>query len=381
MDITVKKKKILYIRSGPYELNFDSYNLQEVGLGTAFCKLGFDFDIVYYSKENRDQVINIGNQVMTILWRKGIKFLRTGIYPFLFNKDFLNQYNAVIVSEYSQIMSVIVSKKHANTYLYNGPYYNLFKIPSMEKIYDALFCKSINTNICKVFCKTRMAQDYIAKKGIINSVVTGVGLDIKKFNGEKEIQQETNSLLMNMDGHRNILYVGSIIKRKNIELIIKAFVQLKESQQYSDVQLVLVGKGEKVYTEFCSSIIPDGLKKDVIWCSFIKNAQMKFVYEKADIFLLPSVKEIFGMVLLEAMYFGKSLISSHSAGADTLVETNISGIIIDTYDVTEWKNKIEELLDSDIRRMRMGEEAHERIVNYFSWDAIAEKMLDNMMIS
>ena len=49
--ISNKNKRILYIRLAPYILSFDNYNLQEVGLGKAFCKMGYDFDIIYYAKE------------------------------------------------------------------------------------------------------------------------------------------------------------------------------------------------------------------------------------------------------------------------------------------------------------------------------------------
>ena len=82
----MNNKKILYVRSAPYELNFNSYNLQEIGLGTAFCKVGYDFDLIYYSKRNKDQIIEVGNNRIKILWRKGIKLLRTGIYPQILNK-------------------------------------------------------------------------------------------------------------------------------------------------------------------------------------------------------------------------------------------------------------------------------------------------------
>ncbi len=97
----MNKGRILYIRSGPYELSFDSYNLQEVGLGKAFCEAGYDFDILYYTKKNNhNQLIETPNNQLRILWRRGIKLLRSGIYPQILKKKFLSQYDAVIVSEY-----------------------------------------------------------------------------------------------------------------------------------------------------------------------------------------------------------------------------------------------------------------------------------------
>lgn len=368
-------KKILYIRSAPYVLKFDSYNLQEVGLGVAFCKHGYDFDLIYYSKDNRDQTINVGDRRIKILWRKGIKLLRTGIYPFSLNKKFLNQYNIVIVSEYNQIMSHLIGKRHKNVYLYNGPYYNLFKIPFIEPIYDKLFCKKINKEMKKVFCKTQMAADYIAHKGITNTIVTGVGLDISKFEQENEIVPETMSLLNRMQGKRNILYIGSIIPRKNVELLLRTFNILKSMDNTSDVQFVIVGKGKPEYVNYCKNIASNKIIADIIWVDSISNAQTKFIYRAAEIFMLASIQEIFGMVLLEAMYNGLAVISSKSAGGQTLINNNINGILINEYNENVWAQKIYDLLQNKQMIEFLGKNARKTISEHFLWDKIVDTML------
>lgn len=372
------ENKILYLRSGPYVLNYNSYNLQEVGLGKAFCKAGFDVDIVYYEKENHDQKIFTKTNNLNILWRKGFKVFRTGIYPFALNKEFLAKYHIVIVSEYSQLMTVLISALHPNVYLYNGPYYNLFKVPFMEKIYDRLFCNYINRKVQKVFSKSNMAKEYIAEKGITNSVVTGVGLDSEKFSAEIKLLPDTENLLKKMEGYRNLLYVGNIIPRKNVFLIIESFIRLKKLINYEDVQLVLVGKEDANYGDKCRKLIPDEIKKSVIFCPFIENAQLQFVYQKADIFLLPSKKEIFGMVLLEAMFFGVPVISSYSAGGDTLIKNGENGIIIHEFEADEWLKQIKMLLDNVEIRKKLSIYAKRTINQEFMWDNIVEKMLKYM---
>ena len=371
-------KRILYVRSGPYVLSFNNYNLQEVGLGSAFCRKGYDFDLVYYSKENRNQIINVEENKLTILWRKGIKVLRTGIYPFLLKRDFLGQYDMIIVSEYSQIMSYLIAIRHPNVYIYNGPYYNLFKFPFIEPIYDKLFCKKINHKMRKIFCKTQMSADYLASKGITNAVVTGVGLDNSKFEAEKVIESETQELLDKMEGKRNLLYIGSIIPRKNTELLIKTFIELKKDKNYKNVQLILVGKGDENYTKKCKDLIPNQVKDDVVWCTFIKNAQLKFVYKKAYAFLLPSIQEIFGMVLMEAMYFGIPVVSSHNAGAGTLIQDGKNGLIVEQFNVCSWKASIESLLNDVNFAAALGDAANKTINKDFMWDSVVSKMLKYM---
>ena len=367
-------KKILYIRSGPYQLNFSNYNLQEVGLGKAFCRRGYDFDILYYSRENRDQVVEAEGGCLRILWRKGLKLLRTGLYPGILNREFLAQYDAVITSEYSQLMSVLVSDRHPNTYLYNGPYYNLFKLPFLEPVYDRLYCRKLNRQMKKVFCKTNMAAEYIAKKGITNTAVVGVGLDADKFEAETQINAPTQELLDQMAGHRNILYVGAISERKNVALLLEAFARLKQAPENADVQLVLVGKGSDPYVQKCKALPQEG----VVWCSFIENAQLKFIYQAADIFALASLEEIFGMVLLEAMYFGAATVAGPTAGAQTLIDHGNTGLLAEDFSVDTWTALLGSLLQDPQKAAQLGENAKQSIRENFMWDGIAEKMLRHM---
>ncbi|MBT1165053.1 hypothetical protein [Bifidobacterium felsineum] len=205
-------RKILYVRSGPYKLNLSKYNSQEVGLAKALTDLDCSVDILYYSDKNYDQIINYNDRTIKILWRKGIKIFRTGIYPSLLNQAYLKQYDAIICSEYSQLMSIILSKLHNNVYVYNGIYYNLFKLPFIEKFYDWLFVPLINKNVKGIFCKTRKAKKYLENKGINNLQVIGVGLDPKPV--PKQMDKQTKCLLRKMDNHHNILFVGQLTKRK-----------------------------------------------------------------------------------------------------------------------------------------------------------------------
>ncbi|MCI8957513.1 MAG: glycosyltransferase family 4 protein [Lachnospiraceae bacterium] len=372
-------KRILYIRSGPYQVEPNAYNLQELGLAKAFAEKGIQCDVLYYHKnKNFEQKINKGGYEINVLWRKGIKLLRSGIYPQVLNKDFLSQYDMVIVSEYSQIMAVILCKLHPNVYIYNGPYYNLFKIPFVEKLYDALFVKGLDRKIKCIFCKTEMAKDYLESKGFTKCVVTGVGLDTEKFDAENQIEPETQELLRKMQGHKNIVYVGTISKRKNVKVIARAFGLIKEKGD-SETQFVVIGKDENGCWRECKEQFGDKARNSVIRVPFVKNAQLKYIYLNADIFALPSIKEIFGMVLLEAMYFGAPTVASGSAGARTLIEDGKSGYIIEDFKPESWALKMNKMLENEQLRGEMGKAASERIQKQFMWDCIAEKMMEEMV--
>ena len=146
-----------------------------------------------------------------------------------------------------------------------------------------------------------------------------------------------------------------------------------------ETQLVVIGKDENGCWKECEEQFGDKARNNVIRVPYIKNAQLKYIYPIADVFVLPSIQEIFGMVLLEAMYFGAPTISSGSAGARTLIENGKSGYIIENFDPENWALKITELLKNEHLRSKIGKAASERIQEQFMWSCIVEKMIEEIV--
>ncbi|MGU9155285.1 glycosyltransferase family 4 protein [Clostridium perfringens] len=373
----MRNKKILYVRSGPYKVNLNSYNLQEVGFSKSLCDKGFSCDILYYSNFNKDEEIYSNNNCnVRILWRKGIKILRTGIYPQILKKKFLSRYDLIIATEYSQIMTILMSKLSNNVVIYNGPYYNLFKIKFIEKIYDKLFVNVINKNIKQVFVKSDLAKEYLIKKGIKNISVLGVGLDISKFELDNKPSNKINKLIEFMKKNKCLLYVGSLDDRKNFRFTLKVFEKVNNINP--DIKLVVIGKGKRGYVENCFKEIKNETKKNIIHINELDNNYLKFVYKEADIFVLPSKLEIFGMVLLEAMYFGVPTITSVNGGSSTLIKNNINGIIMNNFDENNWCNNILNLINNKDLSEKIKENSKNTIKNNFNWNSISSLFLNNL---
>lgn len=376
----MKIKRVLYVRSGPYKVNLNSYNLQEVGFSKELCKRGIDCDILYYSDENKDEIVyEYEGKKVTVLWRKGIKLLRSGIYPQILKKEFMNRYDLVITTEYSQIMSLLCSKYKPITVLYNGPYYNLFKIPLMEKIYDFLFVKSINKNMDKIFTKSKIAQEYLENKGFSNIETLGVGLDINIFEKDIEINSKVKNIIQYMKNNKCILYVGSLDDRKNFRFTLKVFEKLNKID--SLIKLVVIGKGKDDYVNKSFEIVDSITRKSIIHINQIDNKYLKYIYEESKVFLLPSKLEIFGMVLLEAMYFGVATISSVNGGSTTLIQNGKNGIVIEDFSEDKWVKEILKLLQNDNYRNNIGNNATRTIVEEFTWSKICEKFLDRLDVT
>lgn len=368
-------KKILYVRNGPYKVNPNLYNLQEIGFCKELCNLGYNCDIIYYSDENKDEIIYKNNGArIKLLWRKGIKILRTGIYPSLLKKSFVNNYDLIITTEYSQIMSLLWTFFEPKVVLYNGPYYNLFKIAFIEKIYDFLFVKLLNRRLEKIFVKSNLSKEYLLKKGFTNIEVLGVGLDLDVFSKEVEKNTEVKNLVDIMNENNCILYIGSLDERKNFRFTLKVFEEI--NKKVPNVKLVIIGRGKSKYVDKCFTEINPNLRNDIIHIDKMDNNLLKFIYPKAKVFILPSKQEIFGMVLLEAMYFGVPTITSKNGGATTLIQNYENGIIVNNFDKMIWVNEIYKLLDNIEYSNHISNNARKTIIEKYTWEKVCNKFTE-----
>lgn len=91
-------------------------------------------------------------------------------------------------------------------------------------------------------------------------------------------------------------------------------------------------KGKQNYVAMCKEkLIELGLENDVIYREKLEQKYMPAIYQASDAFLLPTRYEIFGMVLLEAMYYGLPVFTTYNGGSSTLIN-NENGIIIENTD-------------------------------------------------
>lgn len=372
-------QRILYVRNAPYKVNLSLYNLQEIGFCKALCKQGYDCDIVYYSDVNKDEKIYIDESTgkeIKLLWRKGYKILRTGIYPSLLKKEFINQYDLIITTEYDQIMSLLWTMYKPKVVLYNGPYYNMFKIPIMEKIYDMLFVKLLNKRLHKIFTKSDLSKKYLEKKGFEDIETLGVGLDNEVFESKNDLSEEITELTEYMENNKCLLYIGSLIDRKNFRFSLKVFE--KVNKENPEIKMIVIGNGKKQYVEKSFELIDKNIRKNIILIDKIDNKFLKNIYQSAEVFILPSKLEIFGMVLLEAMYFGVPVISSLNGGSSTLIEDGVNGITIDRFSVDIWTKEILNICQDKNYSDNLRVKAVYTINEKFLWENICKKFMESI---
>lgn len=374
--------KILIIRTYPSIMNIKNYNSQEIGLARAYIRAGHDCDIVYYAGNTKsyDEKISADNgKEITIHWLRSFSVFNNGFFFGL--GKLIKQYDLLQVSEYDQITSwwlYTFGKKPI--YVYHGPYdSDISKKHVIKcKIIDALLLHKKNTAKTTVFTKSELATASIKKRNFGKVITVGVGLDTERFSEINESASDFYSQLKNLKEDQSLnylLYIGVLEERRNIKFLFDTFAEVCEKN--SQTRLVMIGKGKSDYVESCFDYADTlNITDKIIHIDALPQNELKHIYEICDVFVFPTKFEIFGMVLLEAMAFGMSVVSSHNGGSSTLIIDNKYGTIEGDFDKTKWANAICTYLDNPDLRSDVRKEASERILNEFTWDKIAEKILN-----
>lgn len=149
-----------------------------------------------------------------------------------------------------------------------------------------------------------------------------------------------------------ILYLGTLEPRKNIILIIRAFHQLK-SMSLFPYQLIIAGKKGWGFKEIFDTIDKLGLEKDVIFTGYVSDAERKYLYKNAELFIYPSLYEGFGIPPLEAMNYGCPVITSNTSSLPEVVGD--AGIMIDPYNEKALISAITKVInDKKLRKEMIG---------------------------
>ena len=118
-----------------------------------------------------------------------------------------------------------------------------------------------------------------------------------------------------------------------------------------------------------------GLSDIIEYRAFLNQKYLGYVYKQCDVFLLPTIYEIFGMVLLEAMYYSVPVVSTLNGGSDLIIRDKENGYIEENNDLQKWVERIRYIFNHPDEARLIGYKAHKTISEKFTWDALALKFI------
>lgn len=372
--------KVLIVRTFPDILQLNAYNVQEIGLAKALICRGIECGVVLYHGKNPDKTEEYefyrqGQRYsFPVYWLKGCNILKNG---FLFSlNEIIAGYDVIQVHEYDQILSwKLYSNPQKPTLLYHGPYYAEFtKGYNLKcRVFDTLFLPRRKIDHVVALTKSEFASDFLRKKGFCHVQTVGVGID--KDNFIEDVEQTVPVLPPKDESKIRLLYVGKIEERRNVYFLIQLFEALRRENE--DFELVIIGNGEEQYlNSFLERIRTWTDSGAIMYFRQATQKELAEVYKNANLFLFTTNYDIFGMVLLEAMYFELPVISSMNGGASVLIEDGVNGYVIEEFHVQKWVEKVKNVFKDPERYKQMKRNAHKTIASRFLWDELADRFME-----
>lgn len=374
--------KILIIRNYPSYINveFNTYNIQEIGLAKALIRKGHQCDVVFWTdKDEQDIQIKVDNGAfINIFYRKSKVIFKNAIFKNI--EKLISEYDIIQPCEYNQYQSMYLAKKYPDkTVIYHGPYYSKFnkKYNLMCKFFDVFYLRNYIKKDTKFIVKSNLAKEFLEVKGIKteNITVSGVGIDIEMLSTPKEYKEiDFINQIKKSKYEQKLLYIGRWEKRRNIKFLFDTLKNIIDLGY--DTGLVMIGSGDIEYKQECIQYAKDiGIYSRILYLDKLEQKYLSSIYKECDIFLLPTLYEIFGMVLLEAMYYGLPVITTYNGGSDILINNRVNGFIEELY-CNKWSEIIIELLDNNEKRLQIGAIAKETIADNYTWDSVVESIIN-----
>lgn len=208
------------------------------------------------------------------------------------------------------------------------------------------------------------------------------GVDLRLF---KPIPMGKAKKLLGLSAEKEfILYAGRIDAIKGIDVLIKAFAYLikKYLRWRKELGLIIIGgevdismREENQEWQRLKKMVENlGLQEQVAFWGPQPQDLLPYFYSAAQALILPSRYESFGMVALEAMACGTTVIASDVGGLPFTIKDRENGFLIPEGDWVSLAEKILEVVENRDLRRRIGKNALEKTKN-FAWPIIAQKVL------
>lgn len=169
-----------------------------------------------------------------------------------------------------------------------------------------------------------------------------------------------------------LIFVGMSFGIKGLDTIIEALAKARCILPEANIRLLVVGRGGNEESKFRRVAHSLGVAESVIFAG-AQVDELERYYRAADIFIMLSKFDTFGMVVLEAMAASLPVIVSSNVGAKDIVEDGINGFVLPAYQDAEAAAERIIRLSDDARRESMGRAASQT-ASMHDWEKLAEKM-------
>jgi glycosyltransferase involved in cell wall biosynthesis len=227
----------------------------------------------------------------------------------------------------------------------------------------------------RIICASRFTRDaLLSKLQLGNVTVIHHGHELQSADDGDDTDQSR------LEGRPIIIGVGALKPRKGYHVSLRAIARLKD--RYPQLRYYMLGDDadRKYVSRLRADIKELGLEQHAIIHGPVEHARLPAYYRQADLFLLTPVNvdhrfEGFGIVYLEAGFFGKPVVGSYGCGAEEAVEDGANGLLAQQGDDRAIAERAATILGDLALAARLGQAGRQRAERQ-TWNAVADQYLE-----
>ena len=170
-----------------------------------------------------------------------------------------------------------------------------------------------------------------------------------------------------------ILFLSRFDRKKGLDILLPAFTKVRE--RFPTAALVLAGSGDKALAETLHSQARSlGIERDVVWPGFLEGAEKQAAFADADVFVLPSYSENFGIAVVEALAAGCPAVVSDQVAIHRDIAAAHAGLVVPC-DAGELADVLCRMLADRAARSRMGANGRRLARTQYSLESVTSRLI------
>jgi glycosyltransferase involved in cell wall biosynthesis len=251
---------------------------------------------------------------------------------------------------------------------------NTFLKRIKKKLYfDHISVPIMNESVCLHACSLLEAEHFrmVDYKGPITIIPNGV--DTNEFSDGDSAEAEV--IWPDLKDRPVVLFMSRLSPEKGLDMLIPMWAELIKTASCKDALLVIAGPDVRGYIKVVEALIKKyNIASNILLTGMVQGQEKIALLRRADIFILPSYSENFGIVVAEALSCATPVITTTGAPWKELQDVDAGRWV--SPESSELGEAVRELLAmSDSKRKEMGSRGRSLVYKNYSWDSIARKMV------
>lgn len=266
-----------------------------------------------------------------------------------------------ILHDIIYLESISIFKKAGTWYQKLGNMYRRWVVPPVVR-------KSKRVATVSNFEKERIKK-FMGLGDNLVAIYNGVGEHFKPVTDKSDLEMAKKKYEL---PDRFMFFLGNTDPKKNTPNVLKAFAEYNEQSKLK-YKLVMLDYEEEALRNILTDIGHPEIRKDIHLTGYVVNTDLPAIISQCKVFLYPSLRESFGIPILEGMACGVPVITSNTSSMPEIAED--AALLVDPHKWEEIRNAIEKVLNDEKLKAQLIKKGLAR-VKHFSWKKMAERYLD-----